>query len=97
MQTIRSLRANFDELNIELKNLKIRPRFLIVAEIWLREYSNLNIFCQERWKSIEPCNQKSELGGAVPVLSTKQIYITTIKKTSPQNLQILTVKTIVSK
>ena len=97
LQNIRSLGANFDELNIELENLNIKPQFLIVTETWLREYSNLNIFCQDRWKSIETCNQKSERGGGVAVLSTEQNYITTIKKTSHQNLQILTVKANIPK
>ena len=97
LQNIRSLGANFVELNIELENLNIKPQFLIVTETWLREYSNLNIFSQDRWKSIETCNRKSERGGGVAVLSTEQNYITTITKTCHQNLQILTVKTNVPK
>ena len=80
LQNIRSLGANFDEVNIELENLNIKPQFLIVTETWLREYSNLSIFCQDRWKSIETCNRKSERGGGVAVLCTEQNYITTIKK-----------------
>ena len=38
LQNIRSLGANFDELNIELENLNNMPRFLTVTETWLREY-----------------------------------------------------------
>ena len=92
LQNIRSLRANFDELNIELEILNIKPQFLIVTETWLREYSNPKIFCQDRWKSIESCNWKSDRVGGVAGLSTEQNYISTIKKTSHQKLQILTVK-----
>ena len=92
LQNIRSLRANFDQLNIELEILNIKPQFLIVTETWLREYSNPKIFCQDRWKSIETCNRKSDRGGGVAVLSTEQNYISTIKKTSHQKLLILTVK-----
>ena len=80
LQNICSLGANIDELNIEFENLNIKPQFLIVTETWLREYSNLNIFCPDRWKSIETCNQKSERGAGVAVLSTEQNYIATIKK-----------------
>ena len=97
LQNIRSLGANFDELYIERENLKIKPRFLIVTKAWLREFSNLNIFCQDGWKSIETCNQKSQRGGGVAVFSTEQYYFTIIKKTSHQNLQIINVKTNVPK
>ena len=97
LQNIRSLGANFDEFISELANLNIKPQFLTITETWQREYSNLNIFCQDRWKSIETWNRKSERGGCVAVFSTERNYITTIKKGSHPNLQILTIKTNVPK
>ena len=78
LQNIRSLGANFGELNVELDFSKIKPRFLIVTEKWLHEYSILNIFRQSRWKSIETCNRNAQRDGGVAVLSTEQNYITTI-------------------
>ena len=72
LQNNRSLGTIFDEVNAELEILIIKPRFLIAKETWLREYSDLNIFIQGRWKSIDTYG--------VAVLCTEQHYVTLIKK-----------------
>ena len=79
LQSIRSLGANFDELNVEQEILNIQPRFLIVTETWLLKYSKLNIFCQDKWKSVEKRNQKAESGGGVAALSAQQNCFSTKK------------------
>ena len=95
LQSIRSLGAKFDELNVEHEILNIKPRFLFVTETWLRKYSKLNIFCQDKWKSIEKRNGKAESGGGVAALNAQQSRFSTNK--TNQKLQILTVKTNVPK
>ena len=71
-RNIRSVGANYDELDVLLQQQNFKPIFVFLTGTWLKDISNLNIFRQNDFKHIARNNKTKDRGGGVAILSWEE-------------------------
>ena len=88
-RNIRSLGANYDELDVLLQQQNLKPIFVVLTGTWLTDIANLNIFRQNDFKHIATNNKTKERGGGVAFLSWEEKVLKILKRTASKKSKFL--------
>ena len=89
---IRSLRRNFDELQILNDSLKEPPDIIALTETWLSPSDPLNFYCLQRFQKIVSKPRSLCKGGGVAVILKEGISYSLIDYETDQECLILSIK-----
>ena len=91
LQNIRSMPKNFDNFNVYLETLSIKPMIICLTETWLNDRFNPSLFNLNEYHSPKSVNRKKR-GGGVLIYAHRKTSFEIVNSLNHNKLQILTAR-----
>ena len=90
LQNMRSLPQNFDEFNVFLNTMELKPDLICITETWLSEQNSCEVFKLDGYHPFLVASRKKR-GGGVGLYAKETFCYRVEKKPTTNNLQIISV------